>query len=178
LDDSSGVFSARQANLFDGEIAEDSARARVYRDRNDAVWIGDRRCSKNAIEIDLHGLSRGPAGAERPKSVISIGVDDIVSYTHESLPGTHRCAFRTATAPRQRAMRERRGRWMNIQRSHVDNAVDLHGPDRGHPHGFILWLGKRHPDKRGDALLRERFILLFDRFIWTRECQQRQEETD
>ena len=90
--------------------------------------------------------------------------------TQEGLPGTHRCAFRTATAPRQRAKREWRGRWMNIQRSHIDNAVDLHGPDRDNGRRFMLWHGKRHPCKRGDALLRARIILLFERFIWTREC--------
>src|SRR5262249_12691148 len=105
LDDSAGVLSAGQANLLDGEIAETGAR--VYLDRNNALCIGDRHSREDALEIVLHGLSRSPAGTEYPKGILRILADELVSCTHESLPGTYRCAFRTGSFRRRRTMRER-----------------------------------------------------------------------
>jgi hypothetical protein len=94
FDHCAGVLSAGQSNLLDGEKTKTGAR--VYFAGSDAVYIRCQRCSKDAIEKDLHGLSWSPAGAECPKSGRRIWVDDFVSCTHESIPGTHGRAFRAA----------------------------------------------------------------------------------
>ena len=79
LDDTAGILSAGQANLLDGNKAE--ARARVYPDGNSAVRTGGKGSRKAAIEIELHALCGGPAGAERPEGARRTLVDDLVSYT-------------------------------------------------------------------------------------------------
>ena len=98
LDDSASVLSAGQTNLLDGEIAE--TRTRVYPADSDAVSISRKGSRRHAIEIELHGLSRSPAGADYPKGSSRIWVNELVSRTHESLPGTHRRAFRTTGVAR------------------------------------------------------------------------------
>ena len=75
------------------------------------------------------------------------------------------------------AKRQRRLGRMNIQRSEVDEVVALHGLDRADWPDRVLWRGKRHPHKRGDGLLHDRFILRFGHFSWAREGQQCQEHT-
>src|SRR5438105_1936700 len=99
LDDSAGVLSARQANLLEGVIAE--ARARGCHEGNSAVSTGGEGSARDAVDIELHALSRDPAGAERPEGGSRILVDHLVRYTHESLACTHCRSFRATSVPRR-----------------------------------------------------------------------------
>ena len=174
LDESARLLSARQAFLVDGDIAE--ARTCAYPDSKDTVCIGGPGCQKGAIEINLYGLCRSPAGAENTEGVTRILVDDLVGDTQESLPGTHRRAFRDRSF-RRPVKEDWHGRRMDIQRSQVDKAVVLYVLDRANRRQ-ARWRWRLNPDKCRDALLADRLILPLDRLIWAREDQQCQEHTD
>jgi len=67
---------------------------------------------------------------------------------------------------------------MNAQHSQVNNINYLNRLYRADWNARTFWRGKCHPCESGDLLLHERFILLFNRLIRTREGQQRQEQPD
>src|SRR4029077_19082797 len=76
LDDSAGILSAGQTNLFDGDVAE--ARARVYPDGNLTVCTRSKGARKDAIQIELHAFSRGESGRECAKGASHVLVNDLM----------------------------------------------------------------------------------------------------